>query len=124
MRQVAELVEPLDLALRNTRVLVRRAAVAAHRHEPVPTGYAHLCSDLAACATLIADELEADRLPAAAQPALLEVAEGTAQVERSPELSAEVVLAQIRSITADLLRITGMGAVQSTDAIPPAAPGS
>jgi hypothetical protein len=119
---MAELVEPLDHAMRNTRVLVRRAAVAAHRREPVPQGYARLCADLAACATLIAEELEADRLPEAAQPALLEVARGTAQVERGPELSAEAVLAQIRSIAADLLRITGMGAVESTDAIPPAGP--
>jgi uncharacterized membrane protein YgaE (UPF0421/DUF939 family) len=124
MRRMAELVEPLDLATRNTRVLVRRAAVAAHRHEHVPPGYARLCSDLATCATQIAEELDADRLPVAAQPALLEVARGTAQVERGPALSAEVVLAQIRSITADLLRITGMGAVESTDAIPPASSGA
>ena len=90
----------------------------------MPAGYARLCSDLADCATLIADELDADRLPAAAQPALLEVAEGTARAERSTSLSAEVVLAQIRSIAADLLRITGMGAVESTDAIPPASTGT
>lgn len=124
MRRMAELIEPLDLATRNTRVLVRRAAVAAHRHEPVPADYARLCSDLAGCAALIADELDADRTPDAVRPALLDVARATARAERSPELSAEVVLAQVRSITADLLRITGMGAVESTDAIPPASSGS
>jgi uncharacterized membrane protein YgaE (UPF0421/DUF939 family) len=121
LRRMADLVEPLDLAMRNTRVLVRRAAVAAYRREPIPDGYGRLCADLAACATQIAEELEADRMPVAAQPGLLEVARGTAQVERTRELSAEVVLAQVRSITADLLRITGLGVLESTDAIPPAA---
>ena len=118
-RRMAELVEPLDLAIRNTRVLVRRAAVAAYRREPVPRGYAVLCTDLADAADLVAEELEADRMPTAARPALLEVAAGTGQVERSHDLSAEVVLAQVRSVVADLLRITGMGVIESTDAIPP-----
>jgi hypothetical protein len=32
------------------------------------------------------------------------------------------VLAQLRSIVADLLRLTGMGTLESTDAIPPLRP--
>ena len=44
-------------------------------------------------------------------------------MERTDELSAEVVLAQLRSIIADLLRITGMGSLEATDAIPPLARG-
>jgi len=55
----------------------------------------------------------------AAQDVLLVLAAATSEVERSTELSAEVVLAQLRSIIADLLRITGMGVLESTDAIPP-----
>lgn len=119
MRRMAEIVEPLDLALRNTRVLVRRAAVAAHRREPVPRGYAVLCAELAHAADEVAYELAANRMANAAQPALLEVAHGSARVERGTDLSAEVILAQIRSIVADLLRITGMGVIESSDAIPP-----
>lgn len=119
LRRMAELVEPLDLALRNTRVLVRRVAVAAHRREAVPRGYAVLCRDLADATELVAAELVANRMPIAARPALLEVAAGTALVERTPDLSAEVLLGQLRSLTADLLRITGMGVMESTDAIPP-----
>ena len=121
MRRMAEIVEPLDLALRNTRVLVRRAAVAAHRREPVPRGYAVLCADLADAADLVAAELSANRMAVEAQPSLLEVARGSAQVERGTDLSGEVILAQVRSIVADLLRITGMGVIESSDAIPPAA---
>jgi uncharacterized membrane protein YgaE (UPF0421/DUF939 family) len=122
LRRMADIVEPLDLALRNTRVLVRRAAVAAYRREPVSRGYAVLCDDLADAAELVARELEADRMPVAAQPALLEVATATARVERSHGLSAEVILAQSRSVVADLLRITGMGVLESSDAIPPVGP--
>ena len=121
LRQLAELVEPLDLALRNTRVIVRRAAVAAYRHSPVPEEYAALCDDLAAALDEVAAELRADRLPAAVQPRLLELGQVSARLPRSTELSAEVVLAQLRSVIADVLRVTGMGNLESTDAIPPLA---
>lgn len=119
LRRMAELVEPMDLALRNTRVLVRRVAVAAYRGQPVPPAYGRLCADLAAAAEQVAEELEADRMATAAQPALVAVGAGTAEVERSDDLSAEVILAQVRSIVADMLRVTGMGLTESTDALPP-----
>jgi uncharacterized membrane protein YgaE (UPF0421/DUF939 family) len=118
LRRLAELVEPLDFAIRNTRVLVRRVAVAAHHREPVPPGYALLCRDVARATRHVAEELEANRMPTAARPALLQVAAGTAQVERGNALSAEVMLGQLRSVIADLLRITGLGLMESTDALP------
>ena len=121
LRQLAELVEPLDLALRNTRVIVRRVAVAAYRESPVPAEYAALCDDLSGALDDVSAELRADRSPAAVQPRLLELAEASATLPRSAELSAEVVLAQLRSVIADLLRMTGMGGLESTDAIPPLA---
>ena len=61
-RQLAELVEPLDVALRNTRVVVRRVAVACYRREPVPASYASLMRDLADLSDRVADELVADRM--------------------------------------------------------------
>jgi uncharacterized membrane protein YgaE (UPF0421/DUF939 family) len=121
LRKLVELVEPLDLALRNTRVIVRRTAVAAYRDTPVPEEYAVLCVELAAALDDVAAELRADRSPAAVQPQLLELGEASARLPRTTELSAEVVLAQLRSVIADLLRITGMGGLESTDAIPPLA---
>lgn len=119
VRRMADLVEPLDLALRNTRVVVRRAAVAAYRRDPVPSAYALLCDDLADTVDEIAAELRADRMAAAVQPQLVALAGATSVVERSSDLSAETILAQLRSIIADLLRVTGMGPLESTDAIPP-----
>ena len=68
---MAELVEPLDFALRNTRVLVRRVAVASYRREPIPPTYAALLDDLAECTDAIADELAAGRAATAVRDELV-----------------------------------------------------
>jgi uncharacterized membrane protein YgaE (UPF0421/DUF939 family) len=119
MRRMVDLVDPLDRALRSTRVLVRQTAVAAYHRRPVPSSYSLLALDLADAADLVADELSADRMAVSARPALLTVGHATGQVERTDELSAEVVLAQLRSVVVDLLMLTGMGQMESTDALPP-----
>src|SRR4051794_6975278 len=103
LRKMAELVEPLDRALRSTRVLVRQCAVAAYRRQPIPHAYAVIAADLAAAVQVVAIELDADRMATAAQPALITVGLATSEVERSADLAAEVVLAQLRSVVADLL---------------------
>ena len=40
-------------------------------------------------------------------------------MERTEELSAEVILAQVRSVVVDLLLLTGLDQLESTDALPP-----
>ena len=119
VHRLADLVEPLDLALRNTRVIVRRSAVAAYRRDAVPQGYARLLVDLADAVHAVAEELRADRIPETVRPTLIRLAQATSSVERTSDLSGEVILAQIRSVIADLLRMTGMDPLESTDAIPP-----
>jgi uncharacterized membrane protein YgaE (UPF0421/DUF939 family) len=119
LRKMAELVEPLDRAMRSTRVLVRQVAVGAYQSRPVPGSYALLALDLADATDTVAQELAANRLAVAAQPALLAVATATGQVERTPVLSAEAVLAQLRSVVVDLLMVTGMQQLEATDALPP-----
>ena len=54
-----------------------------------------------------------------ARPALLTVGHATGQVDRSEVLAAEVILAQIRSVIVDLLLLTGMDQIESTEALPP-----
>ena len=117
-RQLADLVEPLDVALRNTRVLVRRVAVAVYRREPVPPSYATLIRDLADLTQRVADELVADRMALAVVDDLIALGRATATVEHSEDLSAEVILAQVRSIIADLLALSGMDPLEATEAIP------
>jgi uncharacterized membrane protein YgaE (UPF0421/DUF939 family) len=119
LRKMAELVEPLDRALRSTRVLVRQCAVAAYRHQPIPHSYAVLATELAAAVEVVATELDANRMATAAQPALVTVGIATSEVERTDDLSSEVLLAQLRAIVADLLLLTGMDSFEATDAIPP-----
>ncbi|MGC4110732.1 MAG: FUSC family protein [Nocardioides sp.] len=120
LRKMAELAEPLDRALRSTRVLVRQCAVAAYRRQPVPHSYALVAQELAAAVEVVATELDADRMATAAQPALVAVGIATSELERSEDLSSEVVLSQLRAIVADLLLLTGMDSFEATDAIPPA----
>ena len=119
MRRLTDLVEPLDFALRNTRVLARRIAVANYRGEPIPAGYAVFLRELAALTDRMADELTADRMASVVREPLIDLARRTAELERTPVLSAEVVLAQIRSLLADLLAVTGMDPLAATDQIPP-----
>jgi uncharacterized membrane protein YgaE (UPF0421/DUF939 family) len=126
VRRMVELVEPLDRALRNTRVLVRRMALTSYHHQRLPHAYVLLCVDLADVVDEMADELAAGH--SLADPhgptsdvrrGLLRIGEGTAEVERVADLSADVVLAQIRSIVVDLLQVTGMDVLEATDALPP-----
>ncbi len=119
LRLMADLVEPLDRALRSTRVLVRQTAVAAYHRRPVPKSYALVALDLADAADAVADELAEQRMAVAARPAVLEVGRATGLVERSDVLTADVVLAQLRSVVVDLLMVTGLDQQQATDALPP-----
>ena len=123
VRQMSELVEPLDRALRSTRVLVRQVAVAAYRGRPIPASYATLAFDLADATDLLAEDLVNARdtadLAEAARPVLLALGEASGAVERSTVMTAEGVLLQLRSVIVDLLQLTGMGQFEATDAIPP-----
>ena len=78
-----------------------------------------IAAELAAAVEVVAVELDADRMATAAQPALVSIGVATSEVERSRDLSGEVVLAQLRSVVADLLLLTGMTSFEATDAIPP-----
>jgi uncharacterized membrane protein YgaE (UPF0421/DUF939 family) len=119
IRLMADLVEPLDRALRSTRVLVRQTAVAAYHKRPVPKSYSLLALDLADATDLVAAELEANRLAVGARDPLLAVGEASGLVGRADEMTAEVVLVQLRSVIVDLLLLTGMSQMESTDALPP-----
>ncbi len=119
LRQLTDLVEPLDFALRNTRVLTRRVAVANYRDEPIPVEYAAFLRELAEIADAMDAELRANRMATVVVTPLAALARKSSELPRSSALSAEVVLAQMRSILADLLAVTGMDPLAATDLIPP-----
>jgi uncharacterized membrane protein YgaE (UPF0421/DUF939 family) len=116
---LADLAEPLDHASRNLRVLARRCAIAVWRGEDVPLRYLQLLEQLSEASTFMAGELEEQRLPtAAARDRLLRIGELSAHVEISDSLSATVILAQIRSMTSDLLELTGLSYADARELIP------
>ena len=119
MRRLTDLVEPLDFALRNTRVLARRVAVANYRSEPIPSEYAGFLRELAEVTDHMAEELRADRMASAAREPLVDLGRRSSELPRISALSAEVVLAQMRSLLADLLALTGLDPLAATDLIPP-----
>ncbi len=119
IRRMAELVEPLDRAVRSTRVLVRQVSVATYHGRPVPPTYVGLLDDLAGAIDDVIAELRADRRPVRARPALEAVGAETGRVERAAEMTAEAVLTQIRSVIADLLMLTGMDSLGASDLLPP-----
>jgi len=75
-------------------------------------------SRAAELAERVADELVANRMATAVIDDLVSLGRATATVEHSHDLSAEVILAQVRSIIADLLALCGMDPLEATDVIP------
>jgi uncharacterized membrane protein YgaE (UPF0421/DUF939 family) len=115
---VAALAEPLDRAVRNARVLVRRVAAATRYEESVPPAYADLVTDLADVADRLADCLQDQVLTAEKRPDLQRVAVRSAEVAEPSQMSATVVLAQVRSIVVDLLELTGLDQDEALAMVP------
>jgi uncharacterized membrane protein YgaE (UPF0421/DUF939 family) len=115
---IAGLVEPLDRAIRNLRVLVRRASIATWRREPVPAAYLGLLTSLAEVTDEIAAELEERRIPTGSRQGLIAIAEVSAVIDPSAGLSGEVMRAQIRSMVVDLFMLTGLPYEEAREYMP------
>jgi len=118
VQAIADLLEPLDRAIRNIRVLVRRASVAVRIGEEVPEPYVDLISSLADVTAEIAVQLAERRLSTRSRAALTTIARSSSPVEHQASLSAEVIRAQARSIVVDLLMLTGLTYVEACARVP------
>lgn len=118
MQSIAALYEPLDRLMRNLRVLTRRTAVAAFHSERPPEDYLVLLDELVDVLGYMAGELYEGRLPTAAQKRLVRLGQHSARSDLDASLSNIVVLAQIRSMTVDLLQLCGLSYVDARDLIP------
>ncbi|MFI6675031.1 aromatic acid exporter family protein [Kribbella sp. NPDC050470] len=107
VQEIADLVVPLDRAIRNIRVLVRRCAVSVWRDEQMPAEYPVLLERLADGTRLIGESLFEPHADVAAHRVLGELGRRTAELPLPAGLSAVVVLGQIRSTVVDLLELTG-----------------
>ncbi|MGH3877951.1 MAG: FUSC family protein [Actinophytocola sp.] len=106
LRSYVDAAEPLDHALRNCRVLLRRTRSALMDDEQVPPSLPAGLRRLAAATELLAEHLGS---PAVTREALREAA----WLVDSDSLahsgfSAQVVAAQLRSVVVDLLQATGL----------------
>lgn len=119
VRVVDVLLFPLDLAIRNVRVLIRRAEVALAEGEVVPERYIDLVDELAMAAQHIGDELAGGRAAHEAPEDLVNLARRSTWTSRDAGLSAEVMRAQVRSTVVDLLRLTGLSAQETMSRVPP-----
>jgi len=115
---LSDLHQPLDSAVRNLRILVRRCVVAIWRGDEVPVAYQDLVRRLAEACRFIAHELMEHRLPTTAKDRLREIAEASAHLQLTHSISAVVILAQIRSIVTDLMELTGMEYPEARELIP------
>lgn len=113
-------VEPLDLAVRNARVLLRRTASALSDDEPIPVELSAGLRQLANVATGFAPVLDSADASAPARVALSRAGSSVSadSLARSG-FSAKVVAAQLRSITVDLLRATGLAHAEARSKLPP-----
>jgi hypothetical protein len=117
-QEVADLVIPLDRAIRNIRVLVRRAAVSVWREEQIPDEYPSLLERLADGTRLIAQSLFDPAADVAAHRVLGELGRRTAEMPTPAGLSAVVMLGQIRSTIVDLLELTGTSYDEARKLVP------
>jgi uncharacterized membrane protein YgaE (UPF0421/DUF939 family) len=113
VRGVVAILEPLDRAVRNVRVLARRVEAALARDEEVPPPLVECVDALGAASLRLAEDLAAGAPLDGVVDQLVAVAGASAAVPRS-SLSADVVLAQVRSTTVDLLQVAG---VEGPDAL-------
>lgn len=112
-------VESLDLAVRNTRVLLRRTASALTDDEPIPPELPAALRQLANIATGFAPVLDSEDASAPARVALRRAASTiTRESLAQCGFSAKVVAAQLRSITVDLLRATGLEHAEARAKLP------
>ena len=105
----AEAAQQMDYAVRNTRVLARRALSAIRRHGPAPEELADAVALLGDAVLELGSQLEDPERDTAARRLALDAAvKATRVLQDDPGLSLSVIIGQVRSTAIDLLRGSGM----------------
>ena len=105
----ADAVAQLDLAVRNARVLARRAVSAIRRHGPAPPELADAVDRLAEALVELVHHLDDPDAETESRRLALDAARGaTAVLERDRSMSTSALVAQVRSTAVDLLRGSGL----------------
>lgn len=114
LQRYARLATFLDLAVRNTRVLARGAVRAVDTGAHVPDEDVAAVRDLATAVRAMGQPGSRD---AAREHALRAAGEATLGLERTSNLSATHLVAQVRATAVDLLRALGVEGDAARDAV-------
>lgn len=113
LAEYAELAERADYAMRNGRVLARRAHAALLDGEPSVPDLPDVLAELATAIGRLTAELTRDGDPVRARRPVLDVVRHAKVMSAESAMvlgeSEQVLVAQVRSIALDLLQGTGMG---------------
>ena len=116
--QLAAAAEPIDLMIRNTRVLARAYQRAIDLDEHIPPVVADSIRDLATSVSRLDRHLGGAPVRSTAREAALRAAaKATAALEETSNLSVSVIVGQIRSAATDLLLGLGMTNDQALDQV-------
>jgi uncharacterized membrane protein YgaE (UPF0421/DUF939 family) len=115
----AELAERADYAMRNARVLVRRAYAALCDDEPAAPGLADVLGELATAVRALTAQLGRDGDRVLAREPVLDAVRHARELagKLTPGPSEVVIMAQLRSIALDLLQATGMSRAEALEAM-------
>jgi uncharacterized membrane protein YgaE (UPF0421/DUF939 family) len=116
----SDALQQVDFAIRNTRVLARAAETAAVRGVPAEPELVAAVRLLARAVRALGQDLEAPSEDSEARRLAREAAqEATAVLDRRSDLAANLIVAQIRSTAADILRSAGMDTSEMHAALGP-----
>lgn len=118
VREMHRLIHPLDLAIRNVRVLVRQAELALLEDQVVPDRYVELVTGLAEASAVILERLEQREPLDEAHEELVLLARDSTWSDPRAGLSAEVIRGQVRSTVVDLLVLSGMSGAEARRRVP------
>jgi hypothetical protein len=114
----ADAAQQMDYAVRNTRVLARRALSAIRRSGPAPGELADAVALLGDAVLELGAQLEDPDSEAATRRLALDAAvKATTVLEQDPGLSMNVIIGQVRSTAIDLLRGSGLSAEEARTAL-------
>ncbi|MBO3200626.1 hypothetical protein GZ172_00840 [Dermatophilus congolensis] len=107
MKTIADALEPMDRAVRNARVLVRRGTISVQMGEEIPEEYVQLMIELARISDDLALCFGKGGSRENVQSTMWDLSRRTARPVAEAPLSAEVMRAQVRSIIVDYYMILG-----------------
>ena len=120
---LARVLNPLDNAIRNIRVLARRAIVAVDDQVDVPPALSSLLTALSDAVELLARRVAADPDSPTDAQVHRELRAVAARAKREllydQGLTETVMLAQIRSILVDMMQVAGLSKISAVATLPP-----